>query len=399
MPIIEVIKYAGSPDVLAWKYPNTDLGTWTQLIVNESQEVVFFKGGQALDVFQSGRHVLSTKNIPLISKIINLPFAGRSPFAAEVWYINKRYTLDIKWGTPTAIQLQDPKFGVMLPVRTFGQFGIRVAESKKFLVKLIGTCSVFDSETLTNHFKGLYISQVKDIVASYIVSKQIGVLEINAHINDLSSYISDKIAPVLNEYGIELVNFYIKGISVPDDDPSVIQLKDTLAKRAEMDIVGYSYEQERSFDTMEGAVTNMGSGEGGRSLTSDMVGATMGMGMGAAIGGNMATQFGGILGQLNTSSPVSQTSTNSIQTKACASCKSIIDTSKRFCAECGADTTLNSDDIICSGCEARNPKDKKFCAECGTSLLKECPQCKVAINGKPKFCPDCGEKMSWGDTA
>ena len=84
MAIVEVVKYNGKPDVLAWKYPNEELGTWTQLIVNESQEAVLVKGGKVFDGFDSGRHTLETANIPILNKIINLPFGGRSPFTAEM---------------------------------------------------------------------------------------------------------------------------------------------------------------------------------------------------------------------------------------------------------------------------------------------------------------------------
>ncbi|WP_346904081.1 SPFH domain-containing protein [Clostridium sp.] len=96
MAIVGVIKYNGGPDVLAWKYPSEELGTWTQFIVNESQEAILFKGGKALDIFESGRHTLSTTNIPILNNIVNLPFGGRSPFTAEVWYINKIFSLVLK---------------------------------------------------------------------------------------------------------------------------------------------------------------------------------------------------------------------------------------------------------------------------------------------------------------
>ena len=133
MAVAKVVKYDGSPDIYAWKYPDTELGTWTQLIVNESQEAILFKGGQALDWFGPGRHTLETANIPLLSKLVNLPFKGKSPFTAEVWFVNKVNTLDVKWGTPTPIQLQDPKYNVFIPVRAHGQFGIRITDAKKFL--------------------------------------------------------------------------------------------------------------------------------------------------------------------------------------------------------------------------------------------------------------------------
>lgn len=172
MALFNVIKYDGGPDVFAWKHPNQELGTWTQLIVSESQEAVLFKSGKALDVFQAGRHTLDTANIPLLNKIINLPFGGRSPFTAEVWYVNKVNSLDVKWGTNTPIQLQDPKYDVFVPVRAFGQFGIRIEDSKKFLVKLVGTLPVFDQSSLVKYFRGLYLTKVKDSISSYLIKKR-----------------------------------------------------------------------------------------------------------------------------------------------------------------------------------------------------------------------------------
>ena len=240
MAIVEVITYNGGPDVFAWKYPSTELGTWTKLIVNESQEAVLFKGGQALDVFAAGRHTLSTANIPFLNKIINLPFGGRSPFTAEVWYINRIHSLDIKWGTPTPIQLQDPKYKVFVPLRSFGQFGIQIGDSKQFLTKLVGTLPVFDKDNVINYFRGLYLTKVKDAISSYLIKKGVSALEINAYLDELSEHLKEKITPTLDEYGIRLLNFYVNDINVPEDDPAVKKLKDALAKKAEMDIVGKS---------------------------------------------------------------------------------------------------------------------------------------------------------------
>src|SRR5574344_265939 len=278
MAIVEVVKYNGQPNMFAWKYPSEELGTWTQLIVNESQEAVLFKGGKALDVFPSGRHTLDTANIPILNKIINLPFGGRSPFTAEVWYINKVNSLDIKWGTASPIQLQDPKYSVFIPVRAFGQFGIRIENSKQFLVKLVGTLPIFDKTSVVKYFRGLYLTKVKDAISSYLVHKQISIMEINAYIEELSSYLQDKMQPVLEEYGIKLINFYVNDISVPEDDSAIKKLKDALAKKAEMNIIGYNYQQERSFDTLEGAAKNNGS-------SANLMGAGMGLGMGVTMGG------------------------------------------------------------------------------------------------------------------
>lgn len=431
MAIVEVVKYNGSPDVFAWKYPREELGTWTQLIVNESQEAILFKGGQALDLFGPGRHTLETANIPILNKIINLPFGGRSPFTAEVWYINKLYSLDVKWGTPSPIQIQDPKYKVFVPLRSFGQFGIQIEDSRKFLLKLVGTVSVFDKDSILKYFRGLYLTKVKDSISSYLVHNKVSVLEINAYLDELSEHLKEKMVPEMAEYGVKLANFYVNDINVPESDPAVMKLKEALAKRAEMDIVGYSYVQQRSFDTLEGAVTNPSSGQAG------FMGAGLGLGMGVGMGTAVGPQFGNLAGNISTKD----------ETKNCPNCHGEMEKSKRYCSECGYDTEIIKEKedkklVNCSNCgfkynnnvkfcpecgDAYNPcpncmadlkpgeevcpecgkslpkacpkcsavidGNYKFCPECGTSLIKRCSNCNVEINGSPKFCPECGNKL------
>ncbi|GAB6109498.1 hypothetical protein JCM19376_34540 [Fusibacter bizertensis] len=409
MALVEVIKYNGGHDVFAWKYPSEEIGTWTQLIVNESQEAVLVKGGKVLDVFGSGRHTLDTANIPLLNNIINLPFGGRSPFTAEVWYVNKAYNLDIKWGTPSPIQIQDPKYGIFASIRSNGIFGIQIVNSKMFLIKLVATMSSFDSSTIKNYFRGLYTTKVKDSISAYLVHKQISVLEINAYIDELSQHMKTKIQPILEEYGIELVSFYVNEISVPEDDTSVLKLKDALSKRAEMDIIGYNYQQERSFDTLEGAAKNSGS------TAAPLMGGGLGLGMGLGMGKGVGNGFGNMAQEINISN------TNATQ-KECSNCNKSMPKSQRFCGNCGFDTENSpaiekNDKFLCVECGSIIGKDTKFCPECGNKInpcpncgtdLKEnakvcskcgyempqnCPSCNFVLSPKAKFCPECGQVL------
>ena len=240
MAVIDVVKYNGGAGVYAWKFPNENLNTGAQLIVNETQEALLYKDGMALDLFPSGKYTLDTENIPLLAGMMKLPFGGRTPFSAEVWFINKAYVLDIKWGTASPIQIQDPRYGIFVPLRSYGQFGVRIADSKKFLLKLVGTTPVFDREHLVQYFRGVYLTRVKDSLSSYLVHEKISILEINAYLEEMSQHMLEKISPAFDDYGIELVNFYINDVSVPEDDPAVRKLKNALAKKAEMDIIGYS---------------------------------------------------------------------------------------------------------------------------------------------------------------
>lgn len=435
MAIVEVVKYDGGPDVFAWKYPNEELGTWTQLIVNESQEAILVKGGKVCDVFGSGRHTLETINIPILNNIINLPFGGRSPFTAEVWFINKAYNLDVKWGTPTPVQVQDPKYGIFVPVRSNGVFGIQITDARKFLVKLVGTMHSFDKETVTKYFRGLYVQKVKDAISTYLIHQEISILEINAYLDEISDYMKERIQPTMDEYGVGLVSFYVNDISVPEDDTAVKQLKDALSKRAEMNIIGYSYQQERSFDTMEGAATNPGS------TAAPLMGAGLGVGMGLGMGQSVGGGFGAMAQEINLSSP-------SEATRECPQCHAVVPAAQRFCGTCGFNFEKNEAEekqnttqqcsacgagitsktkfcpecgkrinpcpecgndlpdgaqscpkcgyavpIACPDCGATIAPNAKFCPECGKALVKRCPKCNAAIEGTPKFCPECGEKL------
>lgn len=377
MAIVEVIKYNGKPNVMAWKYPCEELGTWTQIIVNETQEAVFVKEGKVLDILGPGRHTLSTENIPILSKLINLPFGGKSPFTAEVWYINKIYSLDVKWGTAPAIQIQDPKYHVFVPVTAFGQFGIQVVDSQKFLTRLVGTLPSFEHDAMVKYFRGLLVSNVKNVISTYLVKKNVSILEINAYITEISQELETKLRPEIEEYGIQLANFYVTSIEAPEDDSAVIKLKNALAKRAEMDIVGYDYNTARSFDTLESVAKNEGSG-------SNIMNAGIGLGMGFGIGGQFGNQMSNVATKMNTNEKTEQPKSK----LKCVNCGAEVDENQKFCPECG--TKIGE---FCKNCGARLSKNQKFCPECGASQIFTCPSCKKEINKDAKFCPECGERL------
>ncbi len=394
MPIAEVLKFESNADIFAWKYPNSELATWTQLIVNESQEAVLVRNGQVADIFGPGRYTLTTDNIPVLQKLINLPFGKKSPFSAEVWFINKAFALDIKWGTTTPIQIQDPKYHVFVPLRAFGQFGINVVDSKKFLIKLVGTMKFFNRNTLTDYFRGLYVTRVKDSISSCLVESKISVLEINAQLNEVSDALRGELSEKMEEFGISVNSFYVNDISVPEDDPAVKQLKAALAKRAEMDIIGYSYQQERTFDTLETAADNQG-------VAGGVMGAGMGLGMGFGIGGQMGNQMNAVMSTAE-------------EMKACPNCSKQIGVNTKFCPHCGTDTTKKAEEKAkanCSACGAALPDGTKFCPECGRKLNRcadcgadmpdgaaacpscgsaKCPSCGSKVKAGAKFCPECG---------
>ena len=377
MAIVDVLKFNSNASVFAWKYPNSELATWTQLIVNEAQEAILVKNGQITDVFGPGRYTLSTDNIPILQGIINLPFGRKSPFSAEVWFINRAFALDIKWGTPTPIQVQDPKYGVFVPVRAFGQFGIQIEDSRRFLTKLVGTMSFFNTQTLTDYFKGLYITRVKDRISSCLVKSKISILEINSHLDEISVEICKQLEGEFAEFGVHVSSFYVNDISVPENDPAVKQLKSALAKRAEMDILGYNYQQERTFDTLNTAAGNKGA-------AGTIMGAGMGLGMGFGMGGAMGNAMGSMEKVMNPQE----------EKKTCPSCHTSIGASLKFCPQCGTDTTKQTEGSspVCSVCGGSISKGAKFCPQCGRKI-NACSNCGCDIPDGQDTCPGCGQRL------
>ncbi|WP_339311279.1 SPFH domain-containing protein [Paenibacillus sp. FSL M7-0896] len=392
MAIIEVVKYDGPPGVFAWKYPNQELGTWTQLIVNEAQEAILFKGGQALDSFTAGRHTLSTANIPILSNVVNLPFGGKSPFTAEIWFVNKMNSMNVKWGTSAPLQLQDPKYKIMVAVRAFGQFGVRIEDPRKFLLKLVGTLPVFDQDTMIGYFRGLLMSNINELISSYLVHKKISILEINAYVVEISKHIQGRLSSSFLDSGIELNNFYIDSINIPDDDPATQRLKEALAKKAEMDIIGFTYQQERSFDAMEEAAGNPGN------IGASMMNAGLGLGMGFGLAGPAAEIATRMTRSMSLDGSTGSQPAPPAASKSCSDCGTLNPADARFCTGCGR--SLQSppavEDKVCHSCGKAVIPGAKFCPHCGEGLILKCAGCGHELKPGQKFCPECGTRAANG---
>lgn len=327
MAIIDRLKYDGPADVIVWRYPADNLSWGTQVIVNQAQEAVFVSGGAVQDILGPGTHTLRTANIPLLRKLIAAPFGGETPFAAEVFYVNKAVNLAVKWGTNNPIPILDPKFNVFLPVRAFGQFGIQIADSRKFITTLSATNPQFTSDQLANSFRGILLTKAKDYIAETIVLKKINLLEVSAYLEDMSGAIQAKLGADFAEFGVKLVNFYLNSVDVPEDDETVVRLKKALSDRAEVDIMGDKYAQKRSFDVLDKAAAN----------ESGLAGMGMGAGLGLGTGLGIGQAVGGVVGQMNTNAPApSGPAATPAGAKFCAQCGKPLAAAAKFCAECGS---------------------------------------------------------------
>ncbi len=291
--IIDAIRYNGAAEELVWKFPYDNLTIGAQLTVNQSQDAVFLKGGAVCDVFGPGTHTLSTNNIPILQKLINLPFGGKTPFVAEVWYVNKTVKRNQKWGTATPIKLRDPQWGIIIPVRSYGEYGITIRDSNAFLKQLVGTQHVATTDDVLAQFKSLIISQITDTISKYIVDQKISVIDLPAKIDEVGNICRGKVSDEFAAFGMEVTNFNIDSINYPDDDPGVQKINEAMASAQQRKIEGFTYEQEQSFDVLKTAAGNEGGGSG-------LAGAGISLGVGLGVGGAMGNQMGNMANQMNT---------------------------------------------------------------------------------------------------
>ena len=239
--LASVIKYEGGNDVFVWKHPIEDFNLGSQLIVHESQEAIFFKDGKALDLFGAGRYTLATQNLPILENLYKLPTNADTVFHSEVYFINMTTQMGIKWGTDSKVGLFDPASGLHIELGAHGNFNLRVSDSRKLLLKIVGTANTFTQEEIASNdgygvsavvgkFRPTIVKAVKSNLAEIIKTRQINILEVDQYTNIISEYLENALNKTFEEYGLIISEFYID-ILPPDDDPNFRRLKQQFADK------------------------------------------------------------------------------------------------------------------------------------------------------------------------
>lgn len=389
--VADVIKYEGDNSTFIWKHPCEDFNTTTQLIVHESQEAIFFLNGQALDLFGPGRHTLETQNIPILRKLINIPTDGETAFHCEVYFINKTEQMAILWGTDSKVQYIEPTYGFPLSIGASGEMSLCVGDSRKLLLKLVGTESMLDRQHISTYFRSILMVKVKTYLAQVLRAQAINIFEIDERLELFSSEIQSKLEPDFLDYGVQIKRFYITTIVKPDGSPQYEKFKelhfrqyadiaeaklrqqtaviyaqteaqkviiDSQAQATKRKQEGYTYQQERGFDVAQDAAKNEAAGQ--------MSNVGIGLGMMAGVGGTIGNIVSGAVTN-------AFTGINGVQPL----------TTNKFCTECGAELTVGA----------------AFCDECGApqSMSEVCLKCGFEFTKPGNFCPKCGAKRRGND--
>lgn len=407
--IAEIIKYEGDNSTFVWKHPCEDFNSLTQLIVHESQEALFFMNGQALDLFGPGRHTLETQNIPKIGKFLNRTTDGETPFHCEVYFINKAEQMSIKWGTDSKVQYVEPTYGFPLSIGASGEMSLRVEDSRKLLIKLVGTESMLGQQKLTQFFRAFLMTRVKTYIAQTMKASAINIFEIDEKLAEFSSSIQKLLIPDFLDYGISLEQFFVTNIAKPDGEKQYERFKEQHFRqyadiaearlRQQTDIIyaqteaqkvvidsqaqatkraqeGYTYQQERGYDVATEVARNEAIGQ----FTNLGIGLGTMAGVGGAVAGTVGTAVDDALAARTA--------------EKCSKCGAVLPQEAKFCLECGEKVPkpIPTDSIVCPQCGKTVVKGK-FCPECGHKFITVCPKCGKDVVPGAKFCLECGEKL------
>jgi len=382
----------GSEPLFAHRYPETNLSTLTQLVVHESQEAILFSKGVLAGKFGPGKHTLNTENLPILRNFYGLPFGGKNPFTAEIWFVNKLLPLNIKW-TTDGMMHHDPDYQTMVPLIARGNYGLRVDDAERFLVELVGTATDFTAEQLTAHFEGEVQTKTKTAISQFMLAQRIGIKTVSACLDALSNGLHPVLEPFWQKFGFKLAAFYVTSIEIDGTSEAGRKILEAMSQQSAQVIAGYTWQQNRLFEVADSMSKNPGGGGG--SLLSAVVMSSLLPGLTSGMGG--ALQPGAPAALPGTGTPTASGSppSGAARDVFCSSCSKRFSNSVSYCPNCGHKYNP------CPQCGADNDQKAGRCVSCGCRLAapaslaasSSCGRCHAVLDGNSAFCSKCGNKV------
>lgn len=339
-----------------------------QMTVRDSQAGVFFYQGKALDAFGPGRHTLKTANIPILTKILSLPWGLSSPLRAEVYLVNLKVFTNLKWGTRDPVAFKDSELG-LIRLRAFGVFNLQVMQPVLFINSLVGTQGMFTTGEIEEYLNRVIVSRFNDYMGETIDS----ILNLPAKYDQLSDGLSKRLQKDFSRFGLGLTQLYINAITPPPEVQQAIDDRSRMGVFQDMN----KLMQMKAAMAMEKA----SEGDGG-------AGPGMGMGLGLMMPAMFSQYFTGV-------QDASQQGTVT-QDATCPDCQNTIPQTAKFCPFCGHQQLVFSQ---CTKCGKNLTPSAKFCSRCGQPAQEKqqpkfCSTCGNENEPDSMFCNQCGEKLS-----
>ena len=348
----------------------------SQAIVRENQAAIFFRDGKGYDILGPGRHTLSTANIPILTKVLALPWGFESPFRVEVVFVNLKLFTDLKWGTAQPVAYRDAELG-LVRLRAYGNYAIRIKEPLVFVNAMAGTMGVLATADVKDYLRDIVVSRLND----YLGEKLRTIFDLPQQYDEMASQVHERLDQDFNRYGIDLVDFFITSITPPEDVEKAIDERGQVQALGDLD----------KFLKMKAARALEGAGSGG-SPAGDMAGLGAGAGMGAGLGMMLPGMMFESLRSRGGSDGAGSAGAVS-DGIACPSCHSEVAEDARFCAHCGESLVAGE---RCQKCDTPLAPDAKFCARCGAEAgvnVAACPNCEASLPAGAHFCTQCGERV------
>jgi len=344
----------------------------SQVIVRENQAAIFFRDGKGLDVLGPGRHALSTANIPILTKVLALPWGFTSPFRIEVVFVNMKLFPDLKWGTAQPVAYRDEELG-LVRLRAFGNYAIQIREPLVFVNALAGTMGSFVTGDIKDYLRDIIVSRLND----YLGEKVRTIFDLPKQYDEMGQEVHERLDHDFHRYGINLADFFITSITPPEEVEKAIDERAQMAALGDLD----KFLKMKAARALEGA----GGGAAG-----NMVGLGAGAGMGAGIGAMLP---GMIFESMKERPDAAAGGAPAAEAIACPACHTEVNPGARFCPHCGESLVVGD---RCENCEAPLSPDAKFCARCGDPVgatERSCPNCQAKLTAGARFCMECGERV------